>query len=201
LRGLRWLTITGVMGLSPSSIERGFTKIAVTGDSAGGNLALGLLASLKTNGASARRAIVGSIALSPVTDLSLSASGYRISAVVSERSGCVRSSCVSPPCRSGRAPSDPCPCGQRRNVARRFGPLRGACSGRRGGCTCRRVGMHDPWFRRSGRATASRNGVAQSDRPIFGRTICSIREELKIEEPLECPLSNQDGEGPSGRSA
>jgi len=36
---------------------------------------------------------------------------------------------------------------------------------------------------------------------FFARTICSIRQELKIQEPLEWPLSNQGAEGPSGRSA
>jgi acetyl esterase/lipase len=58
-------------------MERGFTKIAVTGDSAGGNLALGLLVFVKTNSASAGGAIVGSVALSPVTDLSLSGESWR----------------------------------------------------------------------------------------------------------------------------
>jgi acetyl esterase/lipase len=62
-------------------IESGFTKIAITGDSAGGNLALGLLAFLNTSRASAKRAIVGSVALSPVTDLSLSGGSWRTRAV------------------------------------------------------------------------------------------------------------------------
>src|SRR5580658_999598 len=57
-------------------IESGFTKIAVTGDSAGGNLALGLLAFLNTSSVSAGSAIVGSVALSPVTDLSLSGGSW-----------------------------------------------------------------------------------------------------------------------------
>jgi monoterpene epsilon-lactone hydrolase len=52
-------------------IESGFTKIAVTGDSAGGNLALGLLAFLNTSSA-----IVGCVALSPVTDLSMSGNSW-----------------------------------------------------------------------------------------------------------------------------
>jgi monoterpene epsilon-lactone hydrolase len=63
-------------------IESGFTKIAVTGDSVGGNLALGLLASLNSISASARRAIVGSVALSPVTDLSLSGGSWSTRAMV-----------------------------------------------------------------------------------------------------------------------
>jgi epsilon-lactone hydrolase len=57
-------------------IERGVTKIAGTGDSAGGNLSLGLLAFLKTSNASAKNAIVGSVALSPVTGLWLSGGSW-----------------------------------------------------------------------------------------------------------------------------
>jgi epsilon-lactone hydrolase len=62
-------------------LESGFTKIAITGDSAGGNLALGLLAFLNTNSATARSAVVGSVALSPVTDLSLSGRSWSTCAV------------------------------------------------------------------------------------------------------------------------
>ncbi len=62
-------------------VESGFTKIAVTGDSAGGNLALGLLAFLNSSTTSARSAIVGSVALSPVTDLSLSGGSWSTRAV------------------------------------------------------------------------------------------------------------------------
>ena len=62
-------------------IERGFTKVAVTGDSAGGNLALGLLGFLKTSSASAMSAIVGSVALSPITDLSLTGRSWLTRAV------------------------------------------------------------------------------------------------------------------------
>lgn len=51
--------------------ERGFSKIAITGDSAGGNLALGLLVYLAANKDAASQALVGGVALSPVTDLSL----------------------------------------------------------------------------------------------------------------------------------
>jgi monoterpene epsilon-lactone hydrolase len=60
-------------------IESGFTKIAVTGDSAGGNLALGLLAFLKSS--AAKSVIVGSVALSPVTDLSLTGGSWSTRAV------------------------------------------------------------------------------------------------------------------------
>ncbi len=53
-------------------IERGFAKIAVTGDSAGGNLALELLVHLGIGSA----ALVGGVALSPVTDLTLSGDSW-----------------------------------------------------------------------------------------------------------------------------
>jgi epsilon-lactone hydrolase len=52
-------------------IERGFSKIAITGDSAGGNLALELLVYLAKNRASGSGALVAGVALSPVTDLAL----------------------------------------------------------------------------------------------------------------------------------
>ncbi|MGA9241687.1 MAG: alpha/beta hydrolase [Silvibacterium sp.] len=58
-------------------IERGFSKIAVTGDSAGGNLALGLLVFVAAGGAAARSVLVGSVVLSPVTDLTLSGESWR----------------------------------------------------------------------------------------------------------------------------
>ena len=52
--------------------ESGMSQIAVTGDSAGGNLAL-ILASRIANGEVAAKAtLVGAVALSPVTDLTLS---------------------------------------------------------------------------------------------------------------------------------
>jgi epsilon-lactone hydrolase len=59
-------------------VEPGFTKIAVVGDSAGGTLALGLLLSLKASQVSNQVIPIAGVALSPVTDLSLSgASGRR----------------------------------------------------------------------------------------------------------------------------
>jgi hypothetical protein len=45
-------------------------------------------------------------------------------------------------------------------------------------------------------ATESLNRIGQ----FLARTICSIRQKLKIQEPLEWPLSNQGAEGPSERS-
>ena len=56
--------------------ERGFSKIAITGDSAGGNLAIGLLVHLADTSASGRTALVGGVALSPVTDLALSGESW-----------------------------------------------------------------------------------------------------------------------------
>jgi epsilon-lactone hydrolase len=61
--------------------ERGFSKIAITGDSAGGNLALELLVYLATNRASGREALVAGVALSPVTDLALSGDSWSTRAV------------------------------------------------------------------------------------------------------------------------
>jgi monoterpene epsilon-lactone hydrolase len=57
-------------------IERGFSKIAVTGDSAGGNLTLGLLVQLAAIGEDGSKALVGGVALSPVTDLALSGDSW-----------------------------------------------------------------------------------------------------------------------------
>ena len=57
-------------------VELGFSKIAITGDSAGGTLAIGLLMSLAVNRAFASEALVGGVALSPVTDLTLSGESW-----------------------------------------------------------------------------------------------------------------------------
>ena len=56
--------------------ERGISKIAVTGDSAGGNLAIGLLVDLATKKVAGREALVCGVALSPVTDLTLSGGSW-----------------------------------------------------------------------------------------------------------------------------
>ena len=56
--------------------ERGIRRIAVTGDSAGGNLALVLAARVCGDDVSAKAALVGVAALSPVTDLTLSGETY-----------------------------------------------------------------------------------------------------------------------------
>ena len=57
-------------------IELGYKKIAVTGDSAGGNLALGLLLSVKASQDNNQLIPVAGVALSPVTDLSLSGTSW-----------------------------------------------------------------------------------------------------------------------------
>jgi acetyl esterase/lipase len=62
-------------------VEQGFSKIAITGDSAGGTLAIGLLVSLAANRAFAAEALVGGVALSPVTDLTLSGESWSTRAI------------------------------------------------------------------------------------------------------------------------
>jgi monoterpene epsilon-lactone hydrolase len=57
-------------------IELGYKKIAVTGDSAGGTLALGLLLSLKASQLNNQVVPVAGVALSPITDLSLSGASW-----------------------------------------------------------------------------------------------------------------------------
>jgi acetyl esterase/lipase len=57
-------------------LELGYKKIAVTGDSAGGTLALGLLLSLKASHLKNQVVPVAVVALSPVTDLSLSGASW-----------------------------------------------------------------------------------------------------------------------------
>src|ERR1700722_11247424 len=63
-------------------IELGYKKIAVTVDSAGGTLALGLLLSLKAPQLNNQVVPVAGVALSPVTDLSLSGASWTTRAAV-----------------------------------------------------------------------------------------------------------------------
>ena len=56
--------------------ERNISRIAVTGDSAGGNLALILASRLAGNDVSAKATLAGVVALSPVIDLTLSGATY-----------------------------------------------------------------------------------------------------------------------------
>jgi acetyl esterase/lipase len=57
-------------------IERGFSKVAITGDSAGGNLALGLLHFAAAQRACGGALPVAAVALSPVTDLALTGASW-----------------------------------------------------------------------------------------------------------------------------
>ena len=59
-------------GLAASGVSR----IAITGDSAGGNLALGLASRLQDETVSAKAMLAGIALLSPVTDLTLSGASY-----------------------------------------------------------------------------------------------------------------------------
>jgi monoterpene epsilon-lactone hydrolase len=56
--------------------ESGIRRIAITGDSAGGNLALILASNVAAKAVSAKAILVGAAALSPVTDLTLSGATY-----------------------------------------------------------------------------------------------------------------------------
>src|SRR5260370_2506848 len=56
--------------------DSGIRRIAITGDSAGGNLALVLASCIVANAVPAKAILVGAAALSPVTDLTLSGTTY-----------------------------------------------------------------------------------------------------------------------------
>jgi acetyl esterase/lipase len=73
--------VTDVQSCYDGLIERGFARIAVVGDSAGGTLAL-VLSRLVTERKPAKGVIpVGAVALSPVTDLTLSGQTWKTRAV------------------------------------------------------------------------------------------------------------------------
>lgn len=78
-------------------VERGIKKIALTGDSAGGNLALVLLSIATKEAASGGIAPVGATVLSPVTDLALTGETFETRAeadpyfIKSQAAGLVRS--------------------------------------------------------------------------------------------------------------
>jgi len=78
-------------------LDRGIRKIALSGDSAGGNLALVLLSIATAESASGSVLPVGAVALSPVTDLALSGDSYETRTqadpyfLKSQASGLVRS--------------------------------------------------------------------------------------------------------------
>jgi epsilon-lactone hydrolase len=78
-------------------LDRGTKKIALTGDSAGGNLALVVLSITTAQAGSARIAPVGAVVFSPVTDLALTGESFETRAeadpyfVKSQVAGLVRS--------------------------------------------------------------------------------------------------------------
>ena len=57
-------------------VDKGITRIALTGDSAGGNLALVLLSITSAHATKDGRTPVGAVAFSPVTDLALTGASY-----------------------------------------------------------------------------------------------------------------------------
>jgi acetyl esterase/lipase len=57
-------------------VEQGISKIVVTGDSAGGDLALVLLSTASSQASEGGVAPMGAVAISPVTDLALSAASF-----------------------------------------------------------------------------------------------------------------------------
>jgi monoterpene epsilon-lactone hydrolase len=69
--------VTDVDACYRGLIERGFTRIALTGDSAGGALALVLLGIATARHGSHGFAPVGAVALSPVTDLTFSGESWQ----------------------------------------------------------------------------------------------------------------------------
>jgi acetyl esterase/lipase len=58
-------------------VDRGIHKIAVTGDSAGGDLALVLLSITRSRASNGGVTPVGAVAISPVTDLALTGESYQ----------------------------------------------------------------------------------------------------------------------------
>ncbi len=58
-------------------VDKGIGKIAVTGDSAGGDLALVLLSITSAQGYKAGRAPIGAVVISPVTDLAMTGESYQ----------------------------------------------------------------------------------------------------------------------------
>jgi acetyl esterase/lipase len=69
--------VTDVQACYRGLVAKGFTKIAITGDSAGGALALVLLAITSAQDSAGDVAPLGAVAISPVTDLALTGETYR----------------------------------------------------------------------------------------------------------------------------
>jgi epsilon-lactone hydrolase len=68
--------VTDVEACYRALVGRGIKKIAVVGDSAGGNLALVLLSIARSQASNGGIAPVGAVAISPVTDLALTGESY-----------------------------------------------------------------------------------------------------------------------------
>ncbi len=68
--------VTDVPACYRGLVEKGIDKIAVVGDSAGGNLALVLLSIARSQASNGGIAPVGAVALSPVTDLALAGESF-----------------------------------------------------------------------------------------------------------------------------
>jgi epsilon-lactone hydrolase len=68
--------VTDVEACYRGLVGKGINKIAVTGDSAGGNLALVLLSIASAQAYKGGKAPVGAVAISPVTDLALTGESY-----------------------------------------------------------------------------------------------------------------------------
>jgi acetyl esterase/lipase len=69
--------VTDVEACYRGLVDKGINKIAVVGDSAGGNLALVLLSIVCAQGYKGGVAPVGAVAISPVTDLALTGESYQ----------------------------------------------------------------------------------------------------------------------------
>jgi acetyl esterase/lipase len=69
--------VTDIEACYRGLVAKGINKIAVTGDSAGGNLALVLLSIASARSYKGGRAPVGGVAISPVTDLALTGETYQ----------------------------------------------------------------------------------------------------------------------------
>ena len=120
-------------------VERGF-RVAVTGDSAGGNLALQLLATATGNGTVAP---VAAVVLSPVTDLTLGGASWRTRAATDPFFVRKQAQGLVDAYLKGQDPAYPRR--QRRGTAG-FAALRGAGLEGGSGCTGRRVGGHGAWL-------------------------------------------------------
>lgn len=88
-------------------IELGYRKIAVTGDSAGGTLALELLLSLKTSQLNSQVVPVAGVALSPITDLSLSGASWSTRAAADPYFTQLQAAELVRPYLNGADPFDP----------------------------------------------------------------------------------------------